>query len=34
MAEENKIIRLTGDGSEVTLTLRKTVPENGGPNAK
>ena len=25
---------LTGDGSEVTLTLRKTVPENGGPNAE
>lgn len=25
---------VTGDGSEVTLTLRKTVPENGGPNAE
>lgn len=25
---------VTGDGSEVTLTLRKIVPENGGPNAE
>lgn len=25
---------VTGDGSEVTLTLRKTAPENGGPNAE
>lgn len=25
---------VTGDGSEVTLTLRKTAPENGGSNAE
>lgn len=25
---------MTGDGSEVTLTLRKTAPENGGSNAE
>lgn len=25
---------VTGDGSEVTLTLRKIVPENGGQNAE
>lgn len=25
---------VTGDGSEITLTLRKTAPENGGSNAE
>lgn len=27
-------LKLRRAGSEVTLTLRKTVPENGGPNAE